>query len=250
MSSAWPKLTRVQREVLEIAAAGIERGRGGLVEARRDTITRLRALGLVEQVGRGITPDGLRAIGRDGLIIDGRVDLRIRDVEAAHLAALDDYAYRDWAPVARRHSGAAAVGVMKRPIKPDDVVRDADGTAWKVIVAGRTTLIVEGVERPGWVACFPSERVTVVDQDAEMATLIGERAWGVLGAIRRDGLDAVKRQVAAIEGEAGDESRAHDHEDVLHQAVLAAIATGAPNAPELAREALKTCAVNFPRYCD
>lgn len=46
-----------------------------------------------------------------------------------------------------------------------------------------------------------------------------------------------------------DDEKAHAYEDDMLVAVLTAIANGAPNAPELAREALRTQDLNFSRHC-
>lgn len=44
-----------------------------------------------------------------------------------------------------------------------------------------------------------------------------------------------------------DYEAAHSAEDTLHQDVLKAIADGSPHAPALAREALRTQEIKFPR---
>lgn len=59
----------------------------------------------------------------------------------------------------------------------------------------------------------------------------------------------IKDEVEAIRADASDDERAHGNEDVLHQRVLRAIADGADNAPELAREALRTLDIDFSRWC-
>lgn len=59
----------------------------------------------------------------------------------------------------------------------------------------------------------------------------------------------VKKWISRIKDVADDDEVAHTEEDRLHQEVLAAIADGAPNAAELAREALKTSKINFSRWC-
>lgn len=46
-----------------------------------------------------------------------------------------------------------------------------------------------------------------------------------------------------------DDEVAHSCEDAIHQAVLRAIADGAPNAKELAEAALKTLRFTFARWC-
>lgn len=62
-------------------------------------------------------------------------------------------------------------------------------------------------------------------------------------------VDEVRKRVARIAGIVGDDEVAHSEEDALHQAVLSSIAAGAPNAAELAAEALKTCEIGFARWC-
>ena len=59
----------------------------------------------------------------------------------------------------------------------------------------------------------------------------------------------VKRRVKDIKINADDYEGAHNMEDSLHQDVLRAIADGAENAAELAKEALKTKKIGFSRYC-
>lgn len=46
-----------------------------------------------------------------------------------------------------------------------------------------------------------------------------------------------------------DDEAAHIREDALRRDVLSAIADGAPNAAELAREALATSKIKFARWC-
>jgi len=58
----------------------------------------------------------------------------------------------------------------------------------------------------------------------------------------------VRARVAEISREASDWERAHKCEDDLYLNVLNAIAEGAPNAKELAREALVAHLIGFPRY--
>lgn len=60
---------------------------------------------------------------------------------------------------------------------------------------------------------------------------------------------AVALMVAEIAEIADDYERAHANEDALHLKVLRAIANGAPNAAELAAEAIKTEAIDFARHC-
>ncbi len=59
----------------------------------------------------------------------------------------------------------------------------------------------------------------------------------------------VINEVALIKGVAADFEVAHDSEDELHVAVLREVAAGNPEAREMAREALKTLDIDFPRYC-
>lgn len=63
-------------------------------------------------------------------------------------------------------------------------------------------------------------------------------------------VDDVRNAVAQISENSGDDEMAHIKEDNLHRAVLGAIANGAPNAADLAREALKTEEIQFsPTRC-
>ena len=62
-------------------------------------------------------------------------------------------------------------------------------------------------------------------------------------------VDDVRRRVEEIRAIAGDDEAAHSDEDSLHELVLRAIADGAPNAAELAAEALKTGEIKFARWC-
>jgi len=59
----------------------------------------------------------------------------------------------------------------------------------------------------------------------------------------------VAKRVAMIGECRGDYEAAHGMEDQLREDVLQAIAGGAPNAADLAREALKSTDMDFPRYC-
>jgi len=59
----------------------------------------------------------------------------------------------------------------------------------------------------------------------------------------------VKKRVKDIKDSADDYESAHSMEDDLYQDVLNAIAEGAEDAAVLAKEALKTTKINFPRYC-
>lgn len=54
--------------------------------------------------------------------------------------------------------------------------------------------------------------------------------------------------VEEVRERSGDEEVAHGREDGLHQRVLRAIAAGAPDAPALAAEALKTTEIEFDRW--
>lgn len=62
-------------------------------------------------------------------------------------------------------------------------------------------------------------------------------------------VEDVRREINEIIKQTGDDESQHDDEDSLHRAVLRAIADGAPNAAELATEALKTLDLNFCRWC-
>ena len=62
-------------------------------------------------------------------------------------------------------------------------------------------------------------------------------------------VDEVRRRVEEIRAIAGDDEAAHSDEDSLRDLVLCAIADGAPNAAELAAEALKTGEIEFARWC-
>jgi hypothetical protein len=59
----------------------------------------------------------------------------------------------------------------------------------------------------------------------------------------------VKQRVKDIKDNADDYESAHSMEDDLYQDVLNAIAEGAEDAVGLAKEALKTTKINFPRHC-
>lgn len=61
--------------------------------------------------------------------------------------------------------------------------------------------------------------------------------------------DEAKKRVAYIRDVMGDYEAAHAAEDDLRAEVLAAIASGSPHAAELARIALETEQMDFPRYC-
>jgi len=62
-------------------------------------------------------------------------------------------------------------------------------------------------------------------------------------------VEEVRIIIEAIKAHAGDDEVQHSGEDALHQEVLEAIASGAPNAVELAAEALKTRDISFARWC-
>ena len=59
----------------------------------------------------------------------------------------------------------------------------------------------------------------------------------------------VLNHVREVEENKYDPEKAHGMEDDLHRAVLAEIAKGAKNAQQLAKLALKTCDIEFPRRC-
>ena len=60
----------------------------------------------------------------------------------------------------------------------------------------------------------------------------------------------VKQRVKNIKDCSRDDyEAAHSMEDTLHQDVLQVISDGAENAVELAKAALKTKKIEFPRYC-
>jgi hypothetical protein len=60
----------------------------------------------------------------------------------------------------------------------------------------------------------------------------------------------VRRRVAQVRAFADiDDESAHAEEDGLYHAVLKAIARGAPDAPALARAALRTSTIRFGRWC-
>lgn len=59
----------------------------------------------------------------------------------------------------------------------------------------------------------------------------------------------VVEEVSMIKGAKDDFECAHSDEDELHVAVLKEVAAGNPEAREMAREALKTLEIDFPRYC-
>lgn len=60
----------------------------------------------------------------------------------------------------------------------------------------------------------------------------------------------VIRRIESIKSKSTyDPEVAHGKEDDLYLDVLVAIAEGAPNAKELAAEAIKTQGIDFPRWC-
>jgi hypothetical protein len=61
--------------------------------------------------------------------------------------------------------------------------------------------------------------------------------------------EEVRHRVDEIWESVNDDEHAHGLEDDLWQDVLRAIAAGAPNAAELATEALKTTDIEFARWC-
>lgn len=63
-------------------------------------------------------------------------------------------------------------------------------------------------------------------------------------------VEIIRALVKAIEEDAlTDYERAHSKEDELHVYVLREIANGHPDSFALAREALKSCEIEFSRYC-
>ncbi len=63
-------------------------------------------------------------------------------------------------------------------------------------------------------------------------------------------LDDVRRRVAALQADHGNDEMAHSKEEGLHREVLAAIAAGACSDPAAcAAEALLTLKMNFARWC-
>lgn len=62
-------------------------------------------------------------------------------------------------------------------------------------------------------------------------------------------LDEIHTRIARIYANRSDDEAAHAAEDDLHTDVLKAIADGAPNSAELAREALRTKDIDFARWC-
>lgn len=62
-------------------------------------------------------------------------------------------------------------------------------------------------------------------------------------------IEQVKELVAMIKALQADDEVAHSYEDALYEAVLKETAKGAENAPQLAKEALKTTKLKFARWC-
>ncbi len=62
-------------------------------------------------------------------------------------------------------------------------------------------------------------------------------------------VDEVRIHLDQIREHGNDDERAHGQEDALWRAVLEAIAGGAPDAAELAREALRSTEIEFSRWC-
>jgi hypothetical protein len=61
--------------------------------------------------------------------------------------------------------------------------------------------------------------------------------------------DEIGRRVDSIAAQTDDDEAAHVAEDNLFEDVLRAIAGGADDAPGLAAEALKSCDLEFSRWC-
>ena len=62
-------------------------------------------------------------------------------------------------------------------------------------------------------------------------------------------LEEVKRTIVLIDSIQDDYEEAHSIEDELYEAVLKEVVEGNVEAEEMAREALKTKKIDFPRYC-
>lgn len=62
-------------------------------------------------------------------------------------------------------------------------------------------------------------------------------------------VDWVREKIAEIKAVRRDDEKAHAEEDALRAEVLHAIASGASNPRELAKEALTTDDIDFGRYC-
>lgn len=61
-------------------------------------------------------------------------------------------------------------------------------------------------------------------------------------------VDDIRTAVGAVRAVAHDDEVAHSQEDALLWRVLEAIAAGADNPAEMAREALKTAEIKFSRW--
>lgn len=61
--------------------------------------------------------------------------------------------------------------------------------------------------------------------------------------------EEVEARIEEIRGLTWDDEAAHGREDDLFAAVLAAIRDGAENPAELAAAALKSCEIDFARWC-
>ncbi|MBD8087046.1 hypothetical protein HUK49_03580 [Limosilactobacillus sp. c11Ua_112_M] len=62
-------------------------------------------------------------------------------------------------------------------------------------------------------------------------------------------LKEVKKTVNNIKESVVDFEGAHELEDDLYEAVLKEVVSGNPESKEMARIALQTKEINFPRYC-
>lgn len=62
-------------------------------------------------------------------------------------------------------------------------------------------------------------------------------------------LAEVRERVAALRENSADYEAAHGDEDRLHRQVLRAVVEQHPDAVEMARVALETVDIDFPRYC-
>ena len=62
-------------------------------------------------------------------------------------------------------------------------------------------------------------------------------------------LKEVKKTVNDIKESVVDFEGAHELEDDLYEAVLKEVVSGNPESREMARIALQTREINFPRYC-
>lgn len=62
-------------------------------------------------------------------------------------------------------------------------------------------------------------------------------------------IEELKTRIEEIRRMSGDDEFAHSREDSLRHDVLTAIAEGATNAADLAKEVLKTSDIDFSRWC-